>query len=342
VKEVGPRPLPAAHVADIGDMERRRFPGRARAAQEVDLSFRVQGPLITMSALVGDRVGQGGLLARIDPRDFEVRLRNAESELQKTKANLERASSEYKRLLGIREKKPDLVSDVHVERAKASFLLAKADTAALAATVEAAQDELKDTYLKAPFDGTVVATHVENYEYVQARQSIARLLDSRRIEFVFNVSETMISLIPYVENTRVRFDAFPNVEVPAEIFEIGTEASSLTRTYPVTLIMDQPEGIDILPGMSGEAMGVARLPDSADQIDIVVPVTAIFSPDAGDASYVWVIDEAQNTVARKAVVLGRLIGAGVEVESGLNPGDLIAIAGVNFLAEGQIVRPIIK
>ena len=234
------------------------------------------------------------------------------------------------------------MSEVHLERARESFELAQADTNALQATVDAARDELDDTYLKAPFDGTIVATHVENYEYVQARQSVARLLDNRRIEFVFNVPEMLISPVPHIENTRVRFDAFPELEVPAEIFEIGTEASSLTRTYPVTLIMDQPEGVEILPGMAGKVMGIARTPGSAARVDVVVPVAATFSTEAGETSYVWVIDESENTVSRREIVLGNLVSTGVEVESGLKAGELIATAGVNFLAEGQKVRPVIE
>ena len=333
------RPIRAARVGDIQEIDRRSFPGRAQATQEVDLSFRVDGPLISLPVKIGDRVNQGSLLARVDPRDFEVRVRNADAQVERAKANLERADSEYQRMLGLRERNPGAVSELVLERSREGFVSGRADVAALEATVDAAQDAVNDTYLEAPYDGTIVANYVDNFQYVQARQPVLRLLDNIRIEFQFSVPETMISMVQYVTNIRVRFDAFPDLEIPAEVKEIGTEASQTTRTYPITLIMDQPEEAEILPGMAGRATGEARMPDDREQVDIVVPVTALFSTTSGEQSYVWVIDQEIETVSRREVQLGRLANTGVEILSGLEPGELIATAGVNFLQEGQQVRP---
>ena len=336
------RPVRAATVGDAEQLQGRVFPGRAKATQEVELSFRVAGPLIALSVEIGDRVLQGDLLARIDPRDFEVQLRNAKGQLLRAKANLERGESEYKRLVGIREKDPQLVAEVHVERAREAFELGKADTAALEATVDAAQDALDYTYLKAPYGGTIVANYVENFEYVQSRQPALRLLNTSRIEFLFSVPETLISMVQQLRNIRVRFDAFPDQQIPAKIKEIGTEASQSTRTYPITLIMDQPEGIEILPGMSGRATAEAPSRGEGRAGEIVVPNIAVFSPTSGDQNFVWVIDAVEETVSRREVTLGGLVRGGVTINSGLKPGEMIAIAGVHFLAEGQKVRPTIE
>ena len=50
-------------------------------------------------------------------------------------------------------------------------------------------------------------------------------------------------------------DTYPDKEIAATIKEIGKEASKTTRTYPVTLLMDQPEGFKVLPGMAGRTVG---------------------------------------------------------------------------------------
>ena len=76
-----PRPVHAQRVADVSDLVERSFPGRAKAENEVNRSFRVSGPLIALPANVGDKVEKGDVLARIDPRDYEVILRNAEAQL---------------------------------------------------------------------------------------------------------------------------------------------------------------------------------------------------------------------------------------------------------------------
>jgi len=333
------RPVRAMKVGDVAAISGRTFPGRAKATQEVDLSFRVAGPLISLPVKVGDKVKKGDLVARIDPRDFEVQQRKTEGELEGAVANRDRAKTEYDRLLGIQNKKKGLVSEVAVDRAKENYQVATADITAYEASLDAAKDSVLYTRLQAPFDGTIVATHVENFEYVQARQSILRLVDSRQIEFQFNLPETMISLVSQVKHIKVHFDAFPDLEVPAEIKEIGSEASTTTRTYPVTVIMEQPEGAEILPGMSGKVMGEGPGRSGGSSANLLVPIAAVFSPESGDRSFVWVIDEGSNTVSRREVRLGDLGTAGVTVQEGLQAGETIATAGANYLTEGQQVRP---
>ena len=128
-----------------------------------------------------------------------------------------------------------------IDRARQAQDSAAANITSLAASVDAAKDRLSYTYLKAPFDGNVVRIYVENFQDVTARQPVMRIVDDSRVEFVINIPESLISYVPDVTDVRVTFDPFPGREIPAAVKEIGTEASDSTRTYPVTLIMDQPD-----------------------------------------------------------------------------------------------------
>jgi multidrug efflux pump subunit AcrA (membrane-fusion protein) len=156
---------------------------------------------------------------------------------------------------------------------------------------------------------------------------------------VINIPESLISMAPQAKNIEVIFDPFPDRKIPAEIKEIGTEASRTTRTYPVTLIMDQPEDINILPGMAGKASGK---PDADDMSKLAigkqVPVAAILSPDDIEKTYVWIINEQSKTVAKREVIIGKLTDTGIMVTSGLEDGEWVATAGVNYLREGMEVR----
>jgi RND family efflux transporter MFP subunit len=326
----------------IGDLEQfsgRSFPGRAAAYQEVNLSFRVGGPLITFPVKVGDKVSTSDVLARIDPRDYEVTVLNVQSELERAQAEFLLAEREYQRAVAAEAKNPDLISESELDRRLGARDRSKANVRALEASLQAAQNDLSYTNLIAPFDGTVVSTSVENFEDVRTKQTVLRLLDTTRLEFTINIPETLISLLGSVQDIHVVFDAFPGLSVPAEIEEIGSEASESTRTYPVTLIMDQPEEVEILPGMAGKASGVASAMADAEQ-RVVVPVTAVFSSESEGASNVWIVDRATNIVSRRGVQLGRLVAGGIEIESGIDIGETIAIAGVHFLREGQQIRPV--
>ena len=68
------------------------------AYQEINLSFRIGGPLIQFPVKVGDAVQKGQVLARIDPRDYDVGLRQAQGQLEETRASVLRAESDYERL----------------------------------------------------------------------------------------------------------------------------------------------------------------------------------------------------------------------------------------------------
>lgn len=158
---------------------------------------------------------------------------------------------------------------------------------------------------------------------------------------IVNIPEALIALVPEVKSVLVHFDAFPQHDIKATVKEIGAEASKTTHTYPVTLVMDQPEGFTILPGMAGEARAdMSQISEERKQqaSKIEVPLAAVFSPDESEEKFVWVVDEQAGTVSRRAVVTGILKSTGLIIEEGLTAGEWIAIAGVHRLREGQSVR----
>jgi hypothetical protein len=102
--------------------------------------------------------------------------------------------------------------------------------------------------------------------------------------------------------------------------------------------MEQPEGIVILPGMAGTARGTEQLREG-EVARIILPSMAVAADQSG-MSYVWnLISEGDFAIAHRTdVTVGKLTSLGVEVTSGIKPGDLVAVAGVNVLREGQKVR----
>jgi RND family efflux transporter MFP subunit len=332
------RPVKAIQVGGLEVLTGRGFPGKAKATQEANLSFRVNGTLNKFPAKVGDEVKKGRIMARLDPRDYEVNLRNARGQLDKARAVLKLAQSDYDRVVSIRDKDPGAISASMIDAKLGDRDSAKAQVASLEAQVATAKDALSYTELKAPFSGTVVETFVENYEDVQAKQQIVRIVDTSKIEFIVNVPENLISHVPKVKKVFVRFDAFPDNEISGTIKEIGKEASQTTRTYPVTLIMDQPDNMKILPGMAGQARGDREAAAIAGGEGITVPVSAILTADTDKQNRVWVIDEKSGQITLRKVTMGKLSDSGVMIDDGLKAGEWVAIAGVHSLQEGQKVR----
>jgi len=340
-KEPPPKPptlVKAMQVVGAGDLSKTVFPGRASAGQEANLSFRVPGPLVDFPVSVGDKLSAGDLIARIDPNDFQVNLNNAQAQLQSVTAAYTAAENDYQRVMSTFKEDPGATSQRAVDASRALRDQAKAQIAALEALVQTATDRLGYTDLLAPFDGEVVETYVENFETVVPMQPIARLLDPSSIELIVSVPENLIGYGDYVTGITVSFNALPGISIPATIKEIGREATQATRTYPVTLVMEQPEGGEILPGMAGEASIEARLPEGTGRTGITIPATATFAGSDIEVTNVWVIDPATNGLSRRSVETGRLSSSGMLITSGLEAGEWIVVAGTHSLSDGQEVK----
>jgi RND family efflux transporter MFP subunit len=314
------RPVRAMQIAEAGALQERWFPGRATATQEANVAFEVPGRLVQRPVLVGDRVTKGQLLAKLDPRDFQNALDQARASAARARAFRDRIQEAVE---------TRAVSRQDFDDAEAALRIAQAE-------VQIRQKALDDSELYAPFDGTVSAILVENFENVQAKQVIMRVLDTSKIEMVVNIPETLISHALFVKDVRVQYDAFPGLDFPARIKEVSNEASETTRTFAVNLIMDQPKEVQILPGMAGRATGRVELPGEIEEAGFEVSASAVFSRD-NQKTYVWIVDPDAGSVSSREVAVGRVTPRGLVVK-GVKPGEWVAIAGANVLQEGQKVR----
>ena len=320
------RPARVIRIAEAGELNNRGLPGRAQAVEEVNLSFDVPGTVLERPTAVGDAVSKGQVLARLDARDYRNQLDAARAARDRARANFERIQ----------------IAAASGAVAKQDLDDARAQLEVREAEVNIRQKAVEDTVIVAPRAGTISATYVEVFQSVQAKEPILRLLDTTSIEIIVQVPESMISLVPEVVEAWVEFDAFPGQQVPATITEISNEASQTTRTFPVTLRMEQPEEFEILPGMAGIARGRVREEARVAAKGYQVPVAAVFaSNEVAEAgkSFVWLVDEASNTVKRQEVTTGALTRHGILVLAGIATGDIVVISGVNSLTEGQQVRP---
>jgi RND family efflux transporter MFP subunit len=319
------RNVRATKIADPHAFDGRIFPGRAKAHNEVNVAFEVAGRVAKRPVDDGDKVTAGQLLTSLDPRDYQN--------------SLDEASAARRQARTYRDRIAGAVDSGAVSKQDLTDAQAQYDVTV--AEVKIREKALEDTVLNAPFDGTMAAIYIENHEQIRAKQVVMRLLDTERMEMIIDIPEDRIAYARYVKEIKVRFDAIPDREIPAEILEISNEASLATRTYPVTLIMDNPSELNIKPGMAGEATATLDLPAELKDTGYIVPPGAVVRESAAQEgsydSYVWVIDEQSGTVAKRVVVPGRLTPHGLLIREGLEQGEWIAVAGAHYLREGQQV-----
>jgi RND family efflux transporter MFP subunit len=316
------RPARVFQVASSGTTIRHEFVGRVEAAQTVDVSFEVAGPLARLPVLEGQSVRAGDLIAALEPTDFLLAVREAEVQLKLARQDLERK----RRLLADRGISPSVV-----DNAQALFDLRSVHLAQ-------AREALADTRIVAPFDAFVARRFVDNHVNISVGDKIARLSDLREVFVVASIPE---SIAATVTNDRLlgvnaRFAFLPGERFPVEYREHIGEADSVAQTYEVTFAMPRPEAWNILPGMTATLEVEFTAAAGAGQ-RINIPTAALIT-DADKQFMVWIYDPQTHLVEKRAVEVAPAEGRGVTVSRGLQGGELIVATGASQLQPGMKVR----
>jgi RND family efflux transporter MFP subunit len=325
VKDVA-RPVKLTTVQGKTTKLELKYPGRVRASRRVDLAFRVAGPLIELPINEGQNMKKGELIARILPRDFET-------EVAKARASELDARQQFQRYRDLYVKKQVSKADFDKYKSQADIALAR---------LEDAENRLSDTYLRAPFDGIIAQRYVENFEDVLAKEPIVSIQDISEVEVLVDVPENiMTSLKEGRKSSAVaEFTVAPGKQYPLTLREFTTQADPRTQTYQVTLLMKQPDDITVLPGMTANVVGTTKAVE--DVTSIIIPAMAVFADETGNSN-VWVVNRDSMTVHKRQVKPGPLSGTSdIVIETGLEPGETIAVTGVIQLRENMKIRDLSK
>lgn len=311
---------------------KRSYPGTLEASEHAELAFRVGGQLIELPALAGKRVAAGDLLARLDPKDY----RNTLAERQ---ARFDLARTELAQRRELLDKK--LSSQLDYDQANAEFKSAQA-------ALEQARDNLRYSELKAPFDGIIARVDIDNFQPVQAQLPVIRIRSIDRMDIRFSVPETMIARLKRVEDPsvidafcgQVRFETHPDRRFRACHREHESVPDPLTRNYAAAFTLDKISAFAVLPGMTAsiELDFSEFLADGVDRT-VFAPVEAVFSEDG--KNWLWRVDDGM-TARRHAVELGRIEGDRVEIVSDIAADSRVIAAGVSYVREGMLVKPMVK
>lgn len=326
------RPAKIVPVLSDGISVLRTFPGTLEATEKAELAFRVGGQLIDLPAQAGIEVKKGDLLARLDESDYRNTMEERQARFDLAKIQHDQASK-------LLQKK--LSSQLQFDQTAAELKSAHA-------ALEQARDNLQYTRLLAPFDGIVARVDVENYQAIQAKTAIIQLQVDDQLDIRFSVPESLISQLKLVDDPSiienvcglVHFSTHPDKTYSACHKEHESVPDALTRNYSAVFTLEKITDFAILPGMSAsiELNFSAFLPDDAKN-ELLVPVEAVFQKDG--KKWVWRVDAEMRT-RLVPVEVGRFHEGMIEITAGLDPDSRVIAAGVSYIREGMLVRPIVK
>ncbi|MCX7557622.1 MdtA/MuxA family multidrug efflux RND transporter periplasmic adaptor subunit [Xanthomonadaceae bacterium JHOS43] len=308
--------------------------GTATALNTVTVRSRVDGELVEIAFEEGQSVAAGDLLARIDPRPYEVRLAQAQGQQAQNLAQLDNARTELARYRDLAAKGHVAAQQLSAQEALVREYEARRQSDQ--ASVDDARLQLSYTRIVAPISGRVGLRNVDVGNLVRAgdAEGLITITQLAPISVLFSVPETELPrLLDAVRaDPALAVDAWDRDE--RQVLARGTLASLDNRidTQTGTLRLRAQFSNDDARLFPNQFVNV-RLRVSRE-VAVTIPNAAVQYGSNG--SYVFVVD-AESKVSVRNLVLGASEGERVVVLDGLQAGERVVLEGLDRLREGSAV-----
>lgn len=298
------------------------FDASLQAVRQATVSAQVGGNVVTLAVKAGDRVKAGQLLARIDERSTAAALAQGDAAVNQAEAAARLARIDRDRSRDLRAQ--GFVSQAALDQAETQ---ARAAEAALAqAQAGRGQAALARGFASvvAPFDGIVLATHLEAGDLAAPGRPVATVYAPGALRAVVAVPASLAAQARAAARIEIELADGRRLK-PVRRSELpGTDAVSQTLEWRLDLAPADSTGLS--PGQSVRARfdGV-QAAETAGSGVLTVPRSAVLQ--RGELSAVYVADTNGRYVLR-AVRTGSMAGDTVALLSGVRAGERIATDAV--------------
>ncbi len=322
------RPVKVVTVAAPDEGRLLQYSGAVKARREIALGFRVDGKITERLVDVGQRVKSDDLLARLDPVDYELSVRQAEAELASAQKQVDITRLALRRAEILQEK--NVTSQSSLEQSQLSQDQAVAARDAAVSALEQARNKVAYASLKAGVDGIVTAVNAEAGQVVAAGSSVVTVAADGAKEVEIAVPEVDIAQFSPGKVVKITFWSTSGLTLDGKVREIAGSASSQSRTFAVRVSL--PDDPQVRLGMTAT---VRANTDGATPA-YVLPLPALAKQDGKPV--VWVFDQTTGTVHMRPITVGGFSDDGVRVTEGIAEGDVVVAAGTQFMREDMKIR----
>ena len=330
-----PTPVMVAKVSTRTMPVTIRAIGTIQALATVSVRSRVDGQIMETAFTEGQTVAKGDPLFKIDPRPFEARLREAEANLARDRANLEKAQGDFQRYQSLSGK--GFSSQQKFEEARAAVNGLSATIRAGQAAVDIAKLNLEFATVRAPLNGRTGSVLVQAGNLVKAD-------DSRPLVVINQVDPILAALsVPEVHLAEIKRRLAEGVLAVEAAVPDSNRPPNRGRVVFINNAVDTQTGTILLKAefqntdgflTPGQFVRVVIEMDSIQNAR-VVPERAVQSGQRGN--YVLVVNPADMTVQPRQVIPGPSIDNFVAIGDALQPGDTVVTDGQLRLFKGAKV-----
>ena len=318
----------------------RRLFGVLAASDESELSFQVGGHVQSVAVDAGDRVRAGQLLASLDAQPYQLKLDSSIADLQSARARLQ---DTRKKITSTRSLyKRQIASKQAFNSAQSAFDSAKSSVQAAEAAVSLVQRDLDQTVLVAPVAGLIAERRLEPFQEISPGAPVLLIQSQGGIEVDIRMPETLVHEVQAGQHVVVRMTTrtFAGKEFEGRVTKVGALGID-SNAYPVTIALAESDP-RMRPGMTARVD--FNFAGSVDETGWLIPINAVLPGDEQSEAhftereaFVFVYLPESSTVEKRSVRISGLRDDNAEIRDGLKEGDLVAIAGVHFLVDGQNV-----
>ncbi|MDA1306711.1 MAG: efflux RND transporter periplasmic adaptor subunit [Acidobacteria bacterium] len=308
----------------------------------VDIVPRVAGRIDSLTATLGDRVTRGQQIAKIEDRELQQQVLQAEQSLEVNRATVKQRESDLQlrrttlarqqELLDKGLQTRQVVEDAEAgyNSALAAVDLAKAQLAQTDARIGELKISLSNTRVVSPVDGFVGRRNLDQGAFAGANTVILQVVDIATVRMVANLVERDFKRITQGVQAEVEVDAFPGETFSGVISRVAPIFDAATRTASMEIEVPNP-GYRLKPGMYARVRLTAERKADA----LTVPRNAVV--DVEGRRGVFLPDGA--TAKFQPVTTGLQDETRVEILEGLTEGQSVITTGALALREGDRITP---
>ncbi|KQV43931.1 MULTISPECIES: efflux RND transporter periplasmic adaptor subunit [unclassified Rhizobium] len=322
------RPVKVVEVAASQTQRTLNYSGAVRARSEIAMGFRVSGKITERLVDIGDRVTPGEIVARIDGTDYILSVRSAEASLAAAERQVETADLALKRAQQLFDK--NVAPKSQLEQAQLSYNQAVSTRDAAVSTLDQARNQVAYGELRADRSGIVTAVNAEAGQVVSTGTPVVTVAVDGEKEVQVAVPETDIFAFKPGKTVNVSIWSNAGLNLTGKVREVAGSADPRSRTFAVRVSLPNDERV--LLGMTASVAASAETGPSL----VSVPLSALAKE--GEGTLVWTVDRQNETVHARPVKVADFNDKDARITDGLKPGDLVVVAGTQFMREDLKVK----